>query len=58
MLFSHAVAESVETSNDSSVFPESASNYGTWDVPKTYLHLYTENKLKASSFPYGKPHFN
>lgn len=45
MLFSHAVAESVETSNDSSVFPESASNYGTWDVPKTYLHLYTENKI-------------
>lgn len=45
MLFSHAVAESVETSNDSSVFPDSAATYGTWDVPKTYLHLYTENKI-------------
>lgn len=45
MLFSHAVAESVETSNDASVFPDSATTYGTWDVPKTYLHLYTENKI-------------
>ena len=45
MLFSHAVAESVEVSNDSSVFPDSATTYGTWDVPKTYLHLYTDNKL-------------
>lgn len=45
MLFSHAVAECVETSNDASVYPDSAATYGTWDVPKTYLHLYTENKL-------------
>lgn len=45
MLFSHAVAESVESSSDSSVFPDSAAKYGTWDVPKTYLHLYTDNKI-------------
>ena len=45
MLFSHAVAESVESSNDASYFPDSASKYGTWDVPKTYLHLYSDNKI-------------
>lgn len=45
MLFSHAVAESVESSSDASYFPDSASEYGTWDVPKTYLHLYSDNKI-------------
>lgn len=45
MLFSHAVAESVESSSEPSYFPDSASKYGTWDVPKTYLHLYSDNKI-------------
>ena len=26
-------------------FPESAEAYGTWDVPKTYLHLLEENPI-------------
>ncbi len=26
-------------------YPESAKAYGTWDVPKTYLHLYEENVI-------------
>lgn len=45
MLFSHAVTESVESSSEPSYFPDSASKYGTWDVPKTYLHLYSDNKI-------------
>ena len=27
-------------------FPESAALYGTWDVPKLYLHLYDENVIE------------
>lgn len=26
-------------------YPESVQRYGTWDVPKTYLHLYGENPI-------------
>ena len=40
-----AVAEAVEKSMDPSFCPESAEMYGTWDVQKTYLHLYKENKI-------------
>ena len=40
-----AVADAVEKSMDASFCPESAEMYGTWDVQKTYLHLYGENKI-------------
>lgn len=30
----------VEAAADSAQFPESAAEYGVWDTPKTYLHLY------------------
>lgn len=30
---------------DPEKYPDSAKEYGTWDVPKTYLHLYKENVL-------------
>ena len=39
----HAAAEAAEHSMDATYEPESAALYGTWDVPKTYLHLYPEN---------------
>lgn len=45
MILSNAVADSVDTSKDASVYPETASQYGTWDVPKTYIHLYDQNKI-------------
>lgn len=45
MILSKAVADSVDTSKDSSVYPETSSQYGTWDVPKTYIHLYDQNKI-------------
>lgn len=30
---------------DASYCPDTVSKYGVWDVPKTYLHLYGENKI-------------
>ena len=41
-----ALREAVEKTADATAWPESANKYGTWDVPKTYLHLYGENKLR------------
>ena len=40
-----AVAKAVENSMDPEFCPESAEKYGVWDVPKTYLHLYSKNKI-------------
>lgn len=45
MLTFKAVTESVLFSNDKEKFEESATLYGTWDTPKTYIHLYKENPI-------------
>lgn len=45
MLTSAAMQEAVTVSMDAKTFPESAQQYGTWDVPKTYIHLYKENTI-------------
>jgi LmbE family N-acetylglucosaminyl deacetylase len=45
MLLAEAVCEAVDNSMNDTFFPEQAQTYGTWDVPKTYLHLYSENKI-------------
>ncbi|MBQ4066922.1 MAG: PIG-L family deacetylase, partial [Clostridia bacterium] len=39
------VTKSLPSISDASFCPESAEKYGTWDVPKTYLHLYEENSI-------------
>lgn len=39
------VMNSIEKINDSSFYPDSAERYGTWDVPKTYFHLYETNPI-------------
>lgn len=39
------LVDALEKSGDASYFPESAKKYGVWDVPKTYLHLYDQNKV-------------
>ena len=31
--------------SDPSFCPDSANKHGVWDVPKTYFHLYEENKI-------------
>ncbi len=45
MLLASAVTEAVSNSMDSSFYPEQAATIGTWDVPKTYLHLYSESPI-------------
>ncbi len=44
-LLAHAVCDAADSSADSSFCSDSASAFGTWDIPKTYLHLYPENKI-------------
>lgn len=39
----HAAAEAADHCMEEEYEPDSAALYGTWDVPKTYLHLYPEN---------------
>ena len=45
MIYGELLCEAVEISADASQFPASAEGYGIWDVPKTYLHLYPENRI-------------
>lgn len=39
----------LEISGDESGYPESAKEYGIYDVPKTYIHLWPENKIKLDT---------
>lgn len=41
----YSLMKALEISSDLKCYPDSALKYGTWDVPKTYLHLYGENKI-------------
>lgn len=45
MVYADLLAEAVTVTADSTAFPASAETYGTWDVPKTYIHLYQENPV-------------
>ena len=38
--------ECAELAPDESVYPEQVEAYGTWDVPKIYIHLYEENRIQ------------
>lgn len=44
-LTAYAMEKAVEVSMDADSYPESATKYGVWDVPKTYLHLYSKNQI-------------
>lgn len=44
-VYTDLLMEAVTNSADPDFYPESAQTYGTWDVPKTYLHLYEENQI-------------
>lgn len=46
MLTSKAVVTAVEAAVDETAYKKSTEVYGVWDVPKTYLHLYEENKIR------------
>lgn len=45
MVYADLLAEALEISNDASYYPELAEQYGLWDVPKAYVHLYEENPI-------------
>lgn len=47
-IYTKAVQESVDSSNDANAFSESASKYGVWDVPKVYFHLYEQNPINMN----------
>lgn len=46
MLGADLLTKAVEISADATKYPDSAALYGTFDVPKTYLHLYSENQIE------------
>lgn len=45
MVYSDLLTQAVQIGSDPEAFPDLALCYGTWDVPKTYLHLYPENGI-------------
>ncbi len=45
MLLSNAVCTAVDNSMEETFLPDMALELGTWDVQKTYLHLYSENQI-------------
>ena len=42
----------VEAALDAGQYPESAEQYGVWDTPKLYIHLYPEGRL---TLPWDEP---
>ena len=52
------VREAVDVTNNAGQFPQSAEMYGTWDVKKTYLHLYGEQKRTMTCFTEPLDYFN
>ena len=48
MVYADLLVKALDITNDPAQFPESAQKYGTWDIPKTYLHLYAENAIEIN----------
>lgn len=44
-LFSELLRQGVEAAADPGQYPNLAEQYGVWQVPKTYLHLWPENPV-------------
>lgn len=45
MVYTDLLIQALDITADPTAYPASAETYGTWDVPKTYLHLYDENQI-------------
>ena len=45
IIYAELVAESLTLANDPEFAPELVEQYGLWDVPKAYFHLYKENEI-------------
>ena len=48
MVYADLLVNALDLTNDPTQFPESAEKYGVWDIPKTYLHLYSENTIELN----------
>ena len=46
MVYTDCLIKALDIAPDASRFKTLAHKYGTWDVPKTYLHLYEENEIR------------
>lgn len=46
------VREAARLASDINAYPQSAQDYGTWEVKKLYIHLYAENSIRLD---YSKP---
>lgn len=44
-MFSQLLRQGIEAAEDPTQYPDLAECYGTWQVPKTYLHLWPENPV-------------
>lgn len=44
-LNAYCLVQAVEMAADAEQYPDSAAQYGIWDTPKLYLHLYAENSI-------------
>ncbi len=45
MVYADCVAAALESAADPEQYPQSAREYGIWDTPKAYFHLYEENQI-------------
>lgn len=54
MLLADSVKDGASAAADSSRYPESADEYGAWDTPKTYLHIYGSEDSQIS-LPTSEP---
>lgn len=52
MVYADLLIDALSLTGDAEKFPESAAKYGTWEIPKLYLHLYEEN---AVTIDYDQP---
>lgn len=49
MWCARVMKDALEVTGDPESYPESADQYGTWDVPKTYFHLYPEGAIELDA---------
>lgn len=45
ILNARALVQAIDAAKDPAQFPQSATEYGTWEIKKCYLHLYKENPI-------------
>lgn len=57
MLNAYGIQKSILLAQDESAYPESAAEFGTFTVLKTYLHLWNENQI-VMDWDVQLPHFN